>query len=420
MSLSCGPRTPYMPRMERFFLLLLTGQALLCHFHQPAAAVVGLQEANMTLEARDWSQDSAVLDTSVKVVTSTVCGLINSTEEISIPNGWCVAFLTPMAPGKLTLNIHAETSNVRDFVTVSDTFRYWVGDDSKDLMDRITEAVNRELGVQYSTLSKLSGVYSSPCRSSKVNEMLPLCNSTRNCKTVLSFEGLKSNVTEFLCARVPKPCEKHVQTEEVWGGNVEIIIEGVKNSMEIAIDLVAEVREGNFSAERIELLQDERAAQLFASNELKMYDYPLIDEKKCASGNDLWLLLIAVPLILLLFSFRYIFGIGRRSGKHIERNAIIDDEVHGQQMGTACLPGQFQEFMYVDPQQLNGCEGNEFIQEADQILENQYTPQFTPACAEGDGETASCPGEEHTEDNAIYEYGTEQQFGAGGDRADHV
>nr|CCC89583.1 conserved hypothetical protein [Trypanosoma congolense IL3000] len=384
------------------FIFLTVCHALLGYSVQVVAADVGVQVVNMSLTAVGWAQEAEVLVNYTPHVTSAVCDAMVANPGQVEDGRSCVAFLAPVGPNELSLHMHVETSIVKDFVTVGETFRHWAGDGAGEVLRRITDAVNRAESTSYPVPAGTDGSYFSPCRGEKTKAALPLCSSTQNCKTVVVVEGLEGDVADLLCPNVPEPCGEYIKREELWDGRVEISIEGVKNSLEVAVRFFALLREGSVRARKAGLVQNGRTAQLYALDEMNVYDYPLIDNAKCQANNDWWLLLFAIPFFLLLFLFRYIFGIGRRVGKRIEREAIIDDELRGQCVNLGSGPLQPRELHTVAPHYLAGgaeeltsrYDSNDMYRKQDGQRHGGEVPQpFTPACTEGSDEAVLRPPE---------------------------
>ncbi|KAG8345091.1 hypothetical protein ERJ75_000533700 [Trypanosoma vivax] len=308
-----------------YLLLLLSSTQFGC-----ASAFVAVQTLEIGVKAVGWPHEQNELQDIDTAVTPLVCALC-STQTSGESDVGCSSRLTHVGEDTLALHIYAVTSNLKDFFTVSTAFRNWGETNADPLLSVVTDAAIQKSKIVRTKLAKIQSRYSVPCRDKSVSQLLPICSTTENCKVSILITGLEGTVGETVCPHVPVPCESYLVSQTVEDNRNEVIIKDLANALEIVIAFVDDVRNGRAKATRVELLHGNQSAQLYASNEGDLYEYPIDSTQVCNRDDSLWLLLLLVLLFFILLVFRYSWRAGHRRSKKKERQAIIDDELRIQQ-----------------------------------------------------------------------------------------
>ncbi|EKF26646.1 hypothetical protein MOQ_009501 [Trypanosoma cruzi marinkellei] len=310
------------------FLLLLCGSV------SRAAGQVDVHVANLTVVATGWPQTTAELSSFTAAVTSVVCGPLETTTTTgtAIP---CGGFLAPVTQGHLSVQMYAETVSLGDALRVRRAFEDWVETDASAMLEALTMAVSEVALKSLSLLLKITGVYTVPCRSSDISEVLPVCASTRNCLTSIIVDDLGGSVSNVFCSYVPTPCEFYIAAEEISSNQVMVNISSLPNTLELALSFTDQVRRSALHASRIQLYSDGQLLQLYASNEKVAYEKAIKAIPVCGAETALWMLsfIAIIPILFLLFS--YLWCMGRHHAKKVERRAIVEDELRAQEMAES-------------------------------------------------------------------------------------
>ncbi|ESS60305.1 hypothetical protein TCDM_12172 [Trypanosoma cruzi Dm28c] len=314
-----------------FFALFLL---LLCGPVSRAAGQVDVHVANLTVMATGWPQTTAGLSPFTAAVTSVVCGPLDSTASTgtAIP---CGGFLAPVSEGHLSVQMYAETVSLGDALRVRRAFGGWVEHDASAMLEALTVAASAVALKPLSSLLKVTGVYTVPCRSNDISEVLPVCASTRNCLTSIIVDDFGGSVSNFFCSYVPTPCEFYIAAETISSNQVMVNISSLPNTLELALFFTDQVRRSALHASRIQLYSDGQFVQLYASNEKMAYEKDIKAVPVCAVETALWMLsfIAIIPILFLLFS--YLWCMGRHHAKKVERRAIVEDELRAQEMAES-------------------------------------------------------------------------------------
>ncbi|RNE99109.1 hypothetical protein TraAM80_08397 [Trypanosoma rangeli] len=306
------------------FLLLLCGPAT------GAVGQVDVHVVNLTVVAIGWPNTAAELSRFEETVTSVVCGPLAHTASNKTPIS-CGGLLAPVSVGKLSVQAYAETVSPGDALLVRRTFWGWAHTYDSAMLETLTSAVSSVAGTPLSLLSKVSGVYTVPCRGKSSLEVLPLCASTSNCLTSILVDDLKESVMGTFCGYVPNPCSAHITTKMVTPNQVMVNITNLPNTLELALLFTDKVRSGVLHASRIELYSDGQLAQLYASDE-GMYENNIKVVPQCDVETGLWMLSFIAIIPVLFVLFCYFWCMGRHHAKKVERRAIVEDELRALNM----------------------------------------------------------------------------------------
>ncbi|RNF02405.1 uncharacterized protein Tco025E_08404 [Trypanosoma conorhini] len=322
----------FSPAKMCIVLLLL----VLCGPATGAAAQVDVHVVNLTVVAVGWPRTVEELSHYTKTVTSVVCGPLASAAAAAnrtpIP---CGGLLAPVGEEQLSVQVSASTASPGNAFLVRRTFWDWAQTSAPAMLEALTNAVSAVAPTPLSTLSKVAGVYTVPCRSNAGSAVLPLCETTNNCLTSIIVDGLEEDVSSVFCGYVPSPCGSYIAAKMLSSDQVLVNITNLPNTLEVALLFMDQVRSSVLHASRIQLYSDGQLALIYATDENELYDKGIKVLPQCGVETALWMLsfIALIPILFLLFC--YLWCMGRHHAKKLERKAIVEDELRAQGMSDA-------------------------------------------------------------------------------------
>lgn len=337
----CQRNTAAVVAVAIFLLLWST-----CTTAETISTALATHVVNITLNGATtgWPTTQTALSGLDSTVTSTICA------ELSISSGSCSAFLMLISTGILGLQVQVESVDTNTSSVAYRTLYGWSENSVSPPLSALQTACATVLGTSLSALTYSSGVYTMPCRGTKVYSFLPACATGEIPFTVFyvnnSVGDVSSYLSTYLCASMSSCTDLSITVQAPTSSQPFSVVNitGASMALEAVLSYVADVRAayqvtqsitpsvGNsnagVSASGVYMRSGILQAVLFSTNESTQSvsgDFQVTFS--CEASTNYWVFSLIAVLPLGVILFRYIWHRGRHRAKKQERKRVVEDEM---------------------------------------------------------------------------------------------